>query len=200
LSALTRALHGAASHPAVYDMIQRLAGSDAVNRRFQSHFRGLLPAGWLIDLGGGTGFPMGGAAGRRYVCVDIDPAKLKGFQKNHPASLAVLGDVEHVPIASRSADLVICKAVAHHITDDALPGLFAEAARILKPDGSFAFCDAISAPQRWRSRLLWKYDRGSFPRSEQSLRREFERHFVTSDWERFEYHHAYAVGVGTPIA
>ena len=104
-----------------------------------------------------------------------------------------------MPIASDSVDLVLSKAVSHHLDDDTLPALFGEAARILKFGGRFVFCDAMSAPRRWRSRTLWRYDRGSFPRAEATIRQQFDQHFATASWERFAVHHEYVIGVGTPI-
>jgi ubiquinone/menaquinone biosynthesis C-methylase UbiE len=199
LTSLHRLLHAVASKPAVYDLIQRSLGSGTVNRELNAKAGAFRTGSWLVDVGGGTGLSSDlDLEYRHYVCLDVDPVKLSGFRHKHPSGLAVQGDAVRLPILDRSVDLVICRAVSHHLDDSTLPGLFSEAARVLRPDGRFVFLDAVVAPQRWRSRLLWRYDRGSYPRTDELLRRMFESAFRVVSWTRFAVHHEYVVGVGEP--
>ena len=200
MSLFAKLLHAAASRPAIYDGIQVIAGARTVNNRLRWKLKGIALDGWLVDVGGGTGLPADwGLQPARYVCVDVDPAKLRGFRRKHPAAGAVLGDAQRLPIGDHTVDVVICKAVTHHLPDDVLPALFADIARILKRDGRLLLVDALWAPRRWRGRLLWRYDRGSHPRTAAALRDELGRNFEILDWQRFAVHHDYALAVGRPL-
>lgn len=192
-------LHAVASQPAVYDAIQRAAGSAEVNRRLLESANGFSRGVWWLDVGGGTGISSAiGLEYQHHVCLDIDETKLVGFRRSHPGGLAVQGDATRLPISTGAADLVLCRAVSHHLDDAAAGRLFAEAARALKPSGRFLFLDAVAAP-RLRSRILWRYDRGSFPRDAGDLRAMFERSFDVVTWTTFAIHHVYVIGVGTPL-
>lgn len=94
--------------------------------------------------------------------------------------------------------MVVCKNVTHHLSDEQLQPLFRESARVLKPDGRMIFIDAVQAPERWRSRMLWRYDRGSHPRGEETLRKAMAGEFDIAHWEVFAIYHRYVLGVGTP--
>ena len=201
MSLVGRLLHAVASQPAVYDQIQLLAGSASVHGHLRRHLMGHGPGGWLVDVGGGTGLPVDlRPDGSQYLCLDLDPVKLRGFLRKDPSGLAVRADGGRLPIQSRSVDLVLCKSVSHHLNTKVLVGLFAECARILKPNGRFLFVDAIWAPKRWRGRMLWRYDRGSYHRNEETLRQLLVADFVVSDWEHFAVHHEYALAVASPRA
>jgi ubiquinone/menaquinone biosynthesis C-methylase UbiE len=192
-------IHIVVARPAVYDLIQWTAGSGAVNRQVRDSLASIRTGSWLVDVGGGTGLSDTLRLDyRRYVCVDIDPVKLSGFMRKHRGGLAIRGDAVRLPVRDRSVNLVMCKAVSHHLDDTVLPGLFSEAARILVPEGRFVFLDAVAAPDRWRSRILWRYDRGSHPRSGDVLRSLFESTFRVESWTRFAVHHEYVLGVGEP--
>ncbi len=193
----TSLLHSLASHPALYDLIQRAAGVDEVNRRLRESANGFARGEWWLDVGGGTGLASDiGLEYTHHVVVDIDEAKLIGFRRTHAGGLAVQGDATRLPIVSEVADLVLCRAVSHHLDDAELERLFAEAARALRPGGRFLFLDAVAAPSRLRSRLLWRYDRGSHPRDARDLRAVFVRYFDIVTWTTFTIHHAYVIGVG----
>jgi len=117
-------LHKIAAHPWVYDQIQVLAGREQVLNRILRSTEELRPE-IVVDVGGGTGtwrrlWP----AACRYVCLDIEMPKLKGFRSKVPSGLAVLSDATRMCIASESADVVTCVAVAHHLTDAMLDQIF----------------------------------------------------------------------------
>jgi len=201
LSLVGRILHAIASRPAVYDQIQILAGSAGVHSHLRRHLASHDPRGWLIDVGGGTGLPVDLIPnGSRYLCLDVDPIKLRDFLRKHPSGLAVLADGGRLPIRNTSVDLVLCKSVSHHLDANVLVHLFAECARILKPDGQFLFVDAIWAPKRWQGRILWRYDRGAYHRNEQTLRQMLAADFAVSHWEHFAVHHEYVLAVARPLA
>jgi ubiquinone/menaquinone biosynthesis C-methylase UbiE len=193
-------LHSVVARPRVYDACQLAAGAGVVRR----HLRGAIvplrdSAKWVLDIGGGTGASRAHwGADARYLCLDLDPLKLEGYRAKVAGGLAVQADATAVPLADGSVDAVVCTQVTHHLTDAQLDQMIAEAARVLRAGGHFVMLDAVWRPARAPGRLLWRYDRGSFPRTDDVLRQAMEKHFEILRWEGFSLWHAYVVGVGQP--
>ena len=189
-------LHKIASHPWVYDRIQDLAGQGQVLKRMSERIAD-LPSGTVLDVGGGTGnvrrlWP----SGCRYVCLDIEMPKLVGFRFKFPGGLAILSDATLMSIASESADVVICMFVMHHLTDTMLEGVLQESLRVLKSGGHLILLDPILAHNRLLGRMLWRLDRGSYPRTAETLRSALEGKFRIVHWEKFAIYHEYVFGIG----
>ena len=189
-------LHKLASYPWVYDQIQKLAGV----RRVYARMSRQLPAGdagYVLDVGGGTG-------GMRplwppdcyYVCLDLEMPKLRGFRSKAAGGLALQADATRMPIAGGCANYVVCMSVAHHLTDMELNSVLRESARVLRPGGRMFFLDPVFARQRVLGRMIWRLDRGSYPRTAEALRRIFGQHFEITHWEQFAVYHEYVFGVG----
>lgn len=199
---LTEILHRVVANPVVYDTVQALAGTSAELDRHLGVYVGELPARPIIlDVGGGSGLPPSLWPGdATYLCLDIDPVKLAGFRRKGRPGVPLLGDGTHLPFRTGSLDLVVCKNVTHHLSDGQLPALFRESARVLKPGSRMLYMDAVQAPDRWRSRFLWRYDRGSHPRTVATLWQAMAKEFDVGHWEVFATHHRYVFGVGnSPI-
>jgi ubiquinone/menaquinone biosynthesis C-methylase UbiE len=195
---LTELLHRVVANPVVYDTVQAIAGtSSELDHRLAEHV-GELPARPIIlDVGGGSGLPPSlWPKDATYLCLDIDPVKLAGFRRKGRPGIAVQADGTHLPFRTNSVDLVVCKNVTHHLSDAQLPALFQESARVIKPGSRMLFMDAVQAPDRWRSRFLWRYDRGSHPRAIETLRQTMATEFNLAHWEVFATHHRYVLGVG----
>jgi SAM-dependent methyltransferase len=191
---LTNALHRLVAWPRVYDAVQCLAGAREVQRRLEKQVSRLPVASRVIDLGGGTGISRGlWPADCLYICLDLDPQKLRGFLSKHPGGMAVLADGTQIPIATGSVDVILCKAVSHHLSDPLWLAMLDESARVLAPQGTFVFVDAIWAPTRLVGRLLWRFDRGAHPRSPQALRAFIARRYEVRYWERFATYHEFVL-------
>jgi len=189
-------LHRIASHPWVYDRIQTLAGNNLVIELFSRRLAPLNPK-IVVDIGGGTG-ALRNLVGVdcRYICLDLEMPKLIGFRSKSIGALAVLGDATSIPIIDGIADMVICKSVTHHLTDLMLEQGLDESSRVLKPGGHMILFDAVVSPGRLAGRILWRLDRGSYPRSAEELRKKFERRFKVVHWEKFAIYHEYVFGIG----
>ena len=89
----------------------------------------------LLDIGSGSGLVTNCAKGlfSPRVGVDLSFEILKAH--SHTFDLGVNADVDNLPFADNSFDVVTCFAVLHHLYD--FEGLVAEVARILKPGGIF---------------------------------------------------------------
>jgi SAM-dependent methyltransferase len=191
-------LHRIVANPRVYNIAQRLIGARYVHRQIDAQVAPVRDAALVLDLGGGTGinrdlWPPTSA----FICLDTDPVKLHGFLRKHPHDIPLLGDATCVPLKADSVDVVLCAAVSHHLPDDALPSLFVEGVRSLKPGGRFIFLDAVWIPSRPMGRLLWKYDRGSYPRTKETLKALIAGQCEIVHWREFRLFHTYVLCVGT---
>ena len=185
---LTGLLHRIVSSPSIYDMVQRLAGRERTYRWLATY---LAEASGkiVLDVGGGTG-----DLARRlpqtatYIWLDNDVDKLNGLRQKANEVRALLGDASHIGLRDKSVDLAICIAMSHHLTDTQLRDAFREISRICR--FKLFFLDAIRHPGVI-SRLMWKYDRGSHPRSVAELRSYIESYFVIETEARTSVYHHY---------
>jgi ubiquinone/menaquinone biosynthesis C-methylase UbiE len=194
-AAIMEVLHSIAAHPWVYDRIQTLAGQQRVLDRMSKR-TAAISAEVVVDIGGGTGasrklWPMSS----RYICLDIEMPKLAGFRSNVPNGLAILSDATRMPIVTGSVDVLMCMAVVHHLTDTMLEQVFEEALRVLKVGGHLILLDPVLNRQRLAGQLLWKFDRGSYPRTEEDLHKKLESRFKIIHWEKFAIYHEYVFGI-----
>jgi ubiquinone/menaquinone biosynthesis C-methylase UbiE len=189
-------LHRLASHPWVYDRIQTLAGNDRVIGRLSQEIVSLKPK-VVVDIGGGTGAMQNlFVADCLYICLDMEMPKLGGFLSRNRKGLAVLGDATSMPIGNDCADMIICKAVTHHLTDVMLDKALEESRRVLRAGGHLILFDAVFNRKSLVGQLLWKLDRGSHPRTEDALRKNLQDKFEVVHWEKFAVYHEYVFGIG----
>ena len=180
----------------LYDLLQRVLGYPTAARRLQSVL-GDTRDHVLLDVGGGTGNLIPYLSeGTHYVCLDNDPTKLDRLLRKRPGTMAVLGDATHLPFADKSVDETVCVAVTHHLSDDVLPLLIDELGRVTR--GRVIVFDPLREERTRRGKLLWRIDRGSFPRTESELASFLARGLIPQHLERFAIHHHYLLWVGVP--
>jgi ubiquinone/menaquinone biosynthesis C-methylase UbiE len=191
---IPRLAHRVVAHPSVYDLVQTLAGARELQRRVRPFLA--ESDGVVLDVAGGTGaFGAAVPATSQYLLLDLDPQKVSGFRAKRLPGDALVGDATALCLRDRSVDTALCVCAAHHLDDAQLRRFFAEAARVVRR--RLVFLDPLHT-DRVVSKLLWRYDRGSNPRTAATLEAEMNRGFVVEHAEQFRIHHSYTLLVGTP--
>jgi SAM-dependent methyltransferase len=186
-----RALASIVARPAVYDRVQRLAGIEAIFRKVGPTLAATR-GGLVLDVGAGTGIVEPRLpSSARYVWLDSDPQKLRGFRAKSQAP-ALLADATGIPLRDASVDWALSIFVSHHLDDAQLGQMLDELRRVSQ---RILFLDAVLSPRR-TSRLLWRYDRGRHPRQTSELRRELASRFRLLDDEEFTVRHTYLLVTG----
>ena len=193
---LDKVLHRIVANPWVYDHFQKFMGREQTLRRLKPY---LADSGGrvVLDVGGGTGsvetiVPPSAT----YISLDNDWQKHQGLKRKWPAALSIQGDATSICLQNKSVDYAMCIALTHHLTDDQLPLLFKELARVVKC--KLIFLDPVKSEGSIISGILWRYDRGAYPRSAEALKMILERYFEIEEIEQYTLQHTYILCSAKP--
>ena len=182
------------SIPAVYDLVQKLAGEPRMAERLRRTLA-TLPKGRTVDVGS-SGGRLADRLGVDPVYVDIDVRPLAARRRRGGAPLVLGADACRLPFPDRCFDLSLCFFVSHHLTDGELSHVVAELARVT--GGALFFADWVRNDRRALSRLLLRYDRGRNPRTREEIVAALSGRFDLIDVSDFEIYHQYVLCVARP--
>jgi SAM-dependent methyltransferase len=192
---ISRLQYAILGNPRLYDFHQARCGGRPIAAQVEEKLGNVKDA-TLIDIGAGTGMVAGLLQpGMRYIWLDNDTLKLRGFLAKAIDCYAVLGDAVRLPFRDGAADWTVMVEVSHHLADNALLASLHEAARVTRH--RFLFVDALRG-RRLRSRLLWQLDLGRFPRTEDELVQALDTSFEVEAVERFRVNHDHLLCVCVP--
>jgi ubiquinone/menaquinone biosynthesis C-methylase UbiE len=190
-------MHRFLANSTVYELVQTLTGSRISEAKMRAALGALPPGTRILDAGGGTGILARiFDRGQLYMCMDIDLARVR-FAKDRGAG-ALVGDAARMPVGSGAIDLVVLRAVSHHLTDQEFEMMIDESRRVLKPGGRLLFLDAIWAQSWLPGRLLWRIDQGSHPRTEAQMVKVLESNFELERRTTYAVHHRYFLALARP--
>ena len=183
----------------LYHLSQTLLGASRSDRRLKALLESKAPPRVILDVGGGTGIsePLV-PRDSLYVCLDVDRERLAHFLAGHPHRSAVVADAAHLPFGTATIDLLLCRAVFHHLDEVAVAKLLAEGRRVLRPGGSMVWLEPVWRGGWLPGRLLWSLDRGAHPRGDAELRELIEASFEVEAWHDYLINHRYAMGSARP--
>jgi pyridine nucleotide-disulfide oxidoreductase family protein len=191
-----RLVHWLVAKPWLYNVAQNLAGAKTVRRHLRPRLQ--ETSGKLVlDVGAGTGMYLSCyPASARYIWLDPDPQKLAGFRgASDAARRALIGDATCLGLRRDAVDFAVCTNVTHHLDETQLAQCVDELARVVR--GKLILHDAVRTA-RPVSRLLWRLDRGSHPRSREALLAAVERRFAIEQVEHYSTWHEYVLLVAVP--
>jgi len=156
-----------------YERVNRVI-SLGLDRRWRARTvaaLGLAPAGRVLDLACGTGDLARDLEreGHTVVGVDLSAGMLRVA---HTSASLVRGDGAALPFVSDAFDGVVCGFALRNFVD--LPDVFAEVARVLRPEGRFAAIDAAVPTSRVLRAGNTVWFRGAVPLLGRLLSRDAE--------------------------
>jgi ubiquinone/menaquinone biosynthesis C-methylase UbiE len=193
---LTDLAHRIVSNPWAYDQAQRLLGYGRVQQLVRPHLQEMAGR-TVLEVGAGTGNSVQMLPPRAaYIWSDNDPRKLAGYRQKYPAGGGMLCDATRLPLRDKCVDYALCVAVTHHLSDEHLPDLIAELARVTRL--KLILWDPVEQRASRLSRLLWRYDRGSYPRQAQAVCGALEAGFSLEQVSYPVIYHHYILCVARP--
>lgn len=190
---LQRLAAALASHPWFYELVQKAGGRSIVVEKMKAVLPEAPPA-FVFDVGSSSG-GLARTLGLDPISLDIDPVSVLAMRRRHPASVGVVGDAAELPFPAGCFDLSLCTFISHHLPEPAWRSMLSELGRVTS--GTLIFLDGVRDDERLVSRLLWRYDRGRFPRRRDDLLSALRREFVLGHVVDFSVCHRYLLCTAT---
>jgi len=199
MSHRTAGLYRLLELPRIYEGLQKLLGAQTARTRFVEEFVRPFAGARVLDVGCGTGALLEYLpAGVDYTGFDLNPAYIEAARTRHGERgrffVARVGG--EIDIDAARFDIVVAKALLHHLTDDEAAQLLRMSARALAADGVFVSYDNVFYDgQPWFSRTLTALDRGGGVRTPEGYRALASPHFASietmllTDMLRIPYAH-----------
>jgi SAM-dependent methyltransferase len=193
-----RGLHRLLEVAAVYEGFQRLLGASATRARFSREFIRASPVDRVLDIGCGVGGMLDYLPRDiTYVGYDANAGYIRAARRRYGDRgrfvHAAIGEIDGSILGS-DFDLVIAKAILHHLDDATAAALIDGAYALLRPGGTLVTIDPVRHEgQSWVALLLIALDRGRAIRTASAYQRLLARSFaqaetwLLTDAARFPY-------------
>jgi SAM-dependent methyltransferase len=184
-------------NPRVYDFLQVVALRHVTARRLESVLS--AAAGQtVLDIGAGTGnLAQMLPPDSTYWALDNDPAKLARLEHKIPGARCLQRSATDTGLEEGAVDWTALITVAHHLSDGELEQAIAEMARVTRH--RMVFVDPLWTGRWGVERLMWRYDRGSYPRSMEALVDVLSAHFELERTVRYRMIQDYLLCIGRPV-
>jgi len=182
MAQITSGIRSVFSHPAIYNLAQRMVGAEKARRILVRDYFPRMEGRRMLDIGCGTAEILRHLPARMaYVGFDASAAYIVqakarfGERGIFRAELVREATLEGM----QGFDLVLAFGLLHHLDDDEADMLFALAASALVEGGSLLTIDPVYvAGQAASARWMISKDRGQNIRSPEAYRALAEKHFT----------------------
>ncbi len=188
-------------HPALYDFVQHIAGSDKLRKEFVDDYIKPKKGTRILDLGCGTGDLLSCLTDVSYVGIDFNPDYILTARKRYAGKGEFLvGDAtKFSDQVSGTFDSVVAVGLLHHIDDKGVMALTSALTGALVPGGKFVSVDpCFDSTQTKLQRWMVSRDRGRAVRTPEEYCRLFPPNFTTQhsvrhNWLNIPWSHCVVV-------
>ena len=172
-----------AENPAVFSVLRKILEVGFVRqKRWIQQLFTLTSENRVLDIGCGTGefAPLFKIA--HYWGIDISRSYAAHARKKTGQEILVM-DGNRLAFKSERFDYILIMAVLHHLKDEAVIQVLAEAKRVLKPEGRVLVMEdtKIEAFDSLLVRWVQKYDKGAYIRNSQAYKAMISDFFTIKD-------------------
>ena len=199
MAQITSGFRAVFSHPAIYNLAQRMVGAERARRQLVADYFPPMQGKSMLDIGCGTAEILrhlphdvvysGFDASEAYIAEARHEFGHRGTFRAELVAAATLEELQRF-------DVVLAFGLLHHLEDEDAASLFRLAAQALKPDGMLITMDPVFAlGQHPLARWMISRDRGQCVRSPdayQALARgsfPLVNHHLRSDMLNIPYSH-----------
>jgi len=155
----------------VYNLFQEIVGGNTARRKMVTDVVCAKPGEKVVEIGCGPAQLLPWLHDVEYIGLDTDEGYINvAKQKYKDQGLFLLGDVRSLKDDERllNADIVICSAILHHLSDEEVIDALNISNTILKPGGRLIGAEPCWVPdQGFFYRLLMSNDRGQYIRTQE---------------------------------
>jgi ubiquinone/menaquinone biosynthesis C-methylase UbiE len=177
-----------ASRPAIFSCLRKLAELNfAKQKKLIKNNLEIIPGKKILDIGCGTGEFAGLFKNLDYTGIDIDPAYIDYAKKHYPGSFQIM-DATQLDFPDETFDRLLIMATLHHLDNEQMAQVLAEAKRVLKNDGRAIIMEHahIAALEDWSARFFQKFDKGDFIREPADYQEAIQKYFKILKQENFK--------------
>jgi SAM-dependent methyltransferase len=131
----------------------------------------------VLDIGCGVGAHRSLFPGTRYAGIDVNPAYVEMATRHYGEGFRVMG-AGALDFDTGTFDAAFTTATCHHLDDETVASMVAEALRVVAPGGAFHIVEPVvpTSPRGAIKRVLFANDRGRHQRTLHALTSLVQKH------------------------